>query len=106
MKMYLDTQVSDTFLLFCVDTVFVEALAKDSACAGLAEETRLVGTAAVSEMGEGDEQQPIAVITDASFVSFQDRNPTNEELHALKIALDDDVYASLLTSVSWKKGGE
>jgi putative folate metabolism gamma-glutamate ligase len=63
-----------------------------------------LATAAVAEMGEGNEQQPIAVITDAKFVHFQDRNPTQEELNNLKIKLEDDVYASLLTAVNWKKG--
>jgi putative folate metabolism gamma-glutamate ligase len=63
-----------------------------------------LATAAVVEMGEGDEQQPLAVIDDLKFVEFQKRNPTEEELEALKIALEDDVYASLLTSVKWQKG--
>jgi putative folate metabolism gamma-glutamate ligase len=63
-----------------------------------------LATAAVAEMGEGAEQQPIAVINDASFVRFVDRNPTKEELDSLQIALEDDVYASLLNAVEWKKG--
>lgn len=58
----------------------------------------------VTVMGEGAEQQPLAVINDLPFVQFQERNPTQEELDALKIALDDDVYASLLNAVAWKKG--
>lgn len=63
-----------------------------------------LATAAVAEMGEGDEQQPLAVITDAKFVTFQPRNPTQEEVEGLTISLQDDVYSSLLTSVEWKKG--
>jgi putative folate metabolism gamma-glutamate ligase len=63
-----------------------------------------LATAAVAEMGEGAEQQPLAVITEANFVHFQDRNPNEKELDALKIALDDDVYASLLNAVEWKEG--
>lgn len=63
-----------------------------------------LATAAVIEMGEGNEQQPLAVITDAGFVQFQQRPPTQEELDALRIDLEDDVYASLLTSVKWIKG--
>jgi putative folate metabolism gamma-glutamate ligase len=65
-----------------------------------------LATAAVAEMGEGAEQQPLAVITNATFVKFLDRNPTEKELHALKIALDDDVYASLLKAVDWKNTTE
>ena len=55
-------------------------------------------------MGEGDEQLPLAVITNAGFVHFQKRNPTKKELENLKIELEDDVYASFLTSVKWRKG--
>ena len=63
-----------------------------------------LATAAVAEMGEGNEQQPLAVITDANFVHFQKRNPTKKELEDLIIGLDEDVYATMLTSVKWEKG--
>lgn len=63
-----------------------------------------LSTAAVTVMGEGNEQQPLAVITDIPFVSFQERNPTQKELDALKIDLEDDVYASMLTAMKWRKG--
>ncbi|MEK7571023.1 MAG: coenzyme F420-0:L-glutamate ligase [Patescibacteria group bacterium] len=63
-----------------------------------------LATAAVAVTGEGDEQQPLAVITDVPFVEFQQRNPTHEELEALKITLEDDVYAPLLKAVIWQKG--
>lgn len=63
-----------------------------------------LAAASVVEMGEGNEQQPLAVITDASFVQFQKRNPTQTELDALKITFEDDIYASMLTAVKWKKG--
>lgn len=65
-----------------------------------------LATAAVAEMGEGNEQQPLAVITEANFIQFQPRNPTHEELESLKISLEDDVYASLLTSVKWIAGNK
>lgn len=65
-----------------------------------------LATAAVVEMGEGNEQKPLAVITDAKFVDFQKRNPTKKELGDLKISIGDDVYSSLLTSVKWLKGGQ
>jgi|SRR5581483_8272216 len=60
--------------------------------------------AAAAVMGESDEQTPLAIITDIPFVSFQDHNPTKEELKLLNIELTDDVYAPLLTSVKWLKG--
>ena len=63
-----------------------------------------LSTAAVFEMGEGNEQQPLAIIEDLNTVEFQQRNPTKEELDNLKIALGDDVFSSLLTTVKWQKG--
>lgn len=66
--------------------------------------TDSLATAAALDMGEGAEQQPLAVITDLSFVNFQNRNPSQKELNELKIKPEDDIYGSLLTSVNWKKG--
>lgn len=62
--------------------------------------------AATLVMGEGAEQQPLAVITDVPFIKFQPRNPTKEELDALKISIEDDVYSKMLTAAKWKKGSE
>jgi putative folate metabolism gamma-glutamate ligase len=63
-----------------------------------------LAAAAVLQMGESNEQTPLAVITDIPFVEFQDRPPTHEELEALKITLDGDVYGPLLVSDKWRKG--
>ncbi|HEX8931820.1 MAG TPA: coenzyme F420-0:L-glutamate ligase [Patescibacteria group bacterium] len=63
-----------------------------------------LATAAVINTGEGNEQQPLAVITDIPALNFQSRNPTAEELNALIMNPKDDMYASLLTSVKWTKG--
>lgn len=60
--------------------------------------------AAVLTMGEGNEQTPLAVIEDLSFVTFQNRNPSKKELEEMAITVEDDLYSTLLTSVSWKKG--
>ncbi len=64
-----------------------------------------LGTAAVLVMGEGNEQTPLAIIEDVSFVHFQNRNPTKKELAKLRMPLEDDLYAPLLTAVKWQKGG-
>mgnify|MGYP001582344327 CR=1 FL=1 len=64
-----------------------------------------LATAAVIEMGEGNEQKPLAVIEEINFVEFQKRNPTRKELNGLKISIGDDVFSSLLKSVKWIKGG-
>jgi len=64
-----------------------------------------LAASAVTVMGEGNEQTPLVVIEDVpSFVKFQQRNPTKEELEKLKISIGDDVYSSLLTTVRWQKG--
>ncbi len=62
-----------------------------------------LAAAAVAVMGEGNEQTPLAVITDIPFVTFLDRPPMHKEIDALTIEPADDIYAPLLTSVQWKK---
>lgn len=63
-----------------------------------------LATAAVLVMGEGNEQTPLAVVSDLSFVTFQERDPSAEELQQLRIPLEDDLYGPLFTSVQWHKG--
>lgn len=63
-----------------------------------------LASAAVAVMGEGNEQTPIAIIEGLNNVEFQDRNPTKKELDQIKIKIEDDIYAPLLTSVQWRKG--
>ncbi len=64
-----------------------------------------LAVAAVLEMGEAAEAQPVAVITDASMVVFQDHPPTQQEIKDMYIALEDDAYAPILIRADWKKGG-
>ncbi len=65
-----------------------------------------VGIAAVFEMGEGNEQQPLALVSEISQpVRFQDRPPTDTELSDLVIKPEDDVYAPVMMSANWRKGG-
>jgi len=63
-----------------------------------------LATAAVLVMGEGNEQTPLAIAKEIPFVHFQPRDPTAEELQALRIAPEDDLYAPLLTAVPWVAG--
>ncbi len=57
-------------------------------------------------MGEGDEQTPIALISEVPFVKFQNRNPTKKELEAFYIDIfKDDMFYPFLKSVDWKPGG-
>ena len=57
-------------------------------------------------MGEGSEQTPLAVICDLPFVTFQERDPSPEELRRRWIDVEDDLYAPLLQGVKWHKGSE
>ena len=61
-------------------------------------------TAAVYEMGEGDESQPLAVVEDLPKVEFMDRPHTQEELDALHISIEEDAYAPILEKAPWQKG--
>jgi dihydrofolate synthase / folylpolyglutamate synthase len=61
--------------------------------------------ASVLAMGEGSEQTPLAVITDLPFVTFQDHEPTAQELAQLHIPLTEDLFSPLLTSMPWRQGG-
>lgn len=63
-----------------------------------------LSAAAVTVMGEGNEQTPLAVIKDVPFVTFLDHPPTKKERDALTIQPEDDIYSPLLTAVKWKNG--
>jgi len=63
-----------------------------------------LSSAAVLEMGEANEQTPLAVITEIPYVEFQDRNPNEEELSVLHYDMKKDMYEKILTSVPWQKG--
>lgn len=65
-----------------------------------------LAAAAVLVMGEGKEQTPLAVITQIPMVHFTNHAPTKEEISALHITLQDDMYASLTDSPRWQKGGK
>jgi len=61
-----------------------------------------LAVSAVFCMGEGDEQTPLAMISDAPKIEFQDRTPTIEEIKEVAIPLEEDLYAPLLKNGSWK----
>lgn len=62
-----------------------------------------LSAAAVTVMGEGIEQTPLAVIKDVPFVEFTDHPPSTEKIESLTINSKDDIYSPLLTSVQWRK---
>lgn len=63
-----------------------------------------LAVAAVLVMGEGAEQTPLSVINDIPFVTFQENDPTKEELALIDIEPETDVYGAILNSAPWKNG--
>lgn len=62
-----------------------------------------IAVAAGLEMGEVAEQTPLALVENISYITFQNRPPSQQELKDLVIEIQDDAYAPLLTSVKWQK---
>ena len=65
-----------------------------------------LATAAVLEMGEGAEQQPLAIITDVPYIEFIDKEfepKTSDD--SFEIPEKEDLFYPFLSSVPWKKGG-
>lgn len=74
-----------------------------------AEKTSIIdslATTATLITGEGGEQTPLAVFEDLNFITFKDRIPTESEIKGIQIDMKDDLFAPLLTSVKWEKGGK
>ena len=63
-----------------------------------------IAASAVVVMGEGNEQTPIAIIEDVSFVTFQKNDPSRKELQEYAISIQDDLYSQILSGVMWSKG--
>jgi putative folate metabolism gamma-glutamate ligase len=63
-----------------------------------------IAAAAVLAMGEGSEQTPLCLVSDLSGITFQDSNPTREEIDELYVPLQEDLFAPFLTAVEWSKG--
>lgn len=65
-----------------------------------------LATAAVLEMGEGDECQPFVIITDIPDIEFIQKKyqPENED-YTFEMPQKDDLFAPFISSVPWQKGG-
>ena len=64
-----------------------------------------LAASAVVVMGEGNEQTPLVIISDTSFVRFNPLPPSKKELEGFKIDIKDDLYAPILLKANWRKGG-
>ncbi len=62
-----------------------------------------LAAACVLCMGEADECTPLSIAQELPFVRFADREPSQEELKAMKIGLEEDLFGQLLCAVRWKK---
>ena len=64
-----------------------------------------IATAAVLVMGEGNEQTPLALITEIPGVRFTQRTPppSEREYTSLEVPLEEDLYWPLLKRAPWKK---
>lgn len=65
-----------------------------------------LATAAVLEMGEGSERQPIVLIEKIPYIEFIDKEfkPSNKD-ETLEIQEKEDMFYPFLSSVKWKTGG-
>lgn len=60
-----------------------------------------LAAAAVHVMGEGAECTPLALISKAERIEFQDNPPSDAELRSFQIMPDDDLYAAIYQSPGW-----
>lgn len=64
-----------------------------------------IAVAAALEMGEVAECRPLAVVSEITPITFQDRPPSATELAALRIESKDDFFEPMLKKVEWLRGG-
>lgn len=64
-----------------------------------------LASAAVLEMGEGKESQPIVIISDISDIQFIDKKYIANKDDSFEIDEEKDVFYLFLSSVKWVKGG-
>jgi len=65
-----------------------------------------LAAAAVFAMGEGNEQTPLAVISDIKGLKFRNKPFTSKKpFSSFKIGVHEDLYGPFINSAPWKKGG-
>lgn len=60
-----------------------------------------IASAAVLEMGEGNDSTPLCLVSEVKHATFQDTPPSQQELEEQLIEVEDDVYYPLLSSDKW-----
>jgi F420-0:gamma-glutamyl ligase len=66
--------------------------------------TDALAASAVLVMGEGNEQTPIAIITEIPNVHFDPLAPDNEEFQEFFVDLEDDIFSPILDMTKLTKG--
>jgi dihydrofolate synthase / folylpolyglutamate synthase len=61
---------------------------------------------AVLSMGEGSEQQPVVVITEAKGIEFSDEVEVNRGVVPMRLAKEEDLFAPMINAVPWRRGGD
>ena len=62
-----------------------------------------IAGAATLEMGEGNEQTPIAIANQINHIKFVNRTPNEKEIEETTITLDTDIYSGMFNKTEWKK---
>jgi F420-0:gamma-glutamyl ligase len=57
-------------------------------------------------MGEGAENQPLAIISEIPFVDFTNRAPTEAEIDVAFVPFNEDIFMPFLKTLPWLKGGD
>lgn len=61
-----------------------------------------LAASAVVTMGEGNEQKPLALISDIDFVDFVERDTSPEDIKKLEIKPEDDLFGHMLSKIEWE----
>ncbi|MBP7740664.1 coenzyme F420-0:L-glutamate ligase [Candidatus Woesebacteria bacterium] len=62
-----------------------------------------IAVAAVLEMGEAAEAQPLCIVENIGQIEFVDHQVTKEEIDFINIDIEDDAFAPILKKADWKK---
>lgn len=60
-----------------------------------------IAAGATLNTGEGNESTPLAIVSQISNIEFVERIPNKAEKNEMNIKPEEDVFAKLITSVSW-----
>lgn len=60
-----------------------------------------IACASVFVMGEGDEQTPLALLSNMDSIEYSQHPPTKDEYKNLQIPIEEDIYGVILQKVRW-----